>query len=333
MDYDFTRREAQFERTVFVLTLNRKAMTERIVIGEAGEARRRLERSTGEVFYDESRPLGTLLFRLEADPDRQWNRNAMFLHESYEKLRQTERWKLAEPTRLFLLGKYKGGEPATLYAALRTWDEYLNCYNLNHGPDLFLQRTSLLYRPFFLYGEHWPWQEEAGTVQPLHDGESQVELWYPVGKWPFECVVAFASLQPVIFYYLQRIREWGLHVMQCGVCGRDFLAPTKRYEYCSDECRKARMAKAKREFDKRAKGDRLGQHGEAAYNHWYNHLRRLKRGNADPEKLAAFQAAMGIFRSEAKRRKDAVKRGELDFSEYTGWLVAQYDEADRLAGE
>jgi hypothetical protein len=42
---------------------------------------------------------------------------------------------------------------------------------------------------------------------------------------------------------------------------------------------------------------------------------------------------MGEFRTEAKWRKDAVKRGELNFSEYTGWLVAQYDEADRLAGE
>lgn len=120
MDYDFTRRKVQFGRTVFVLTLNRKAMTERIVIGETGEAHRCLERGTGDVLYDETHPLGTLLFRLEADPGREWNRNAMYLHESYEKLRQTERWKQAEPARLFLLEKYKSGEPAALYAALRT---------------------------------------------------------------------------------------------------------------------------------------------------------------------------------------------------------------------
>ena len=335
MLYDFTRREARFGRNVFVLALDRKAMTERVVIGESSEARRLLERGTGDVYFDETRPLGTLLFTFEADPDRAWNFNAMRLRESYEKLRQSERWKLAALCADFLRGKVEGGNPTAMFAAIRTWDEYLNRYNQNHGPDLFVERTSLLYRPFFLYGEARPWKEEAeaALAQAIHDGESQVELWYPVRKRPFECVVAFASFQPVIFYYLQRIREWGLHFMACGMCGKDFLAPTRRYEYCSGECRKARMVQAKREFDERAQGDRLEQHDEAAYNHWYNHLRRMKRGSAAPERIAAFRAAMRAFRADARTRKNAVKSGEMPLAAYTGWLVKQYDEADRLAEE
>ena len=151
MLYDFTRREARFGRNVFVLALDRKAMTERVVIGESSEARRLLERGTGDVYFDETRPLGTLLFTFEADPDRAWNFNAMRLRESYEKLRQSERWKLAALCADFLRGKVEGGNPTAMFAAIRTWDEYLNRYNQNHGPDLFVERTSLLYRPFFLY--------------------------------------------------------------------------------------------------------------------------------------------------------------------------------------
>lgn len=44
MNYDFTKRERGFGRMVFALTLDRKKMTERIVIGEAEEVRRGLER-------------------------------------------------------------------------------------------------------------------------------------------------------------------------------------------------------------------------------------------------------------------------------------------------
>lgn len=337
MDYDFSKRERAFGRIVFALSLNRKKLTERIVIGETSEVRWRLESGTGEVYYDQTRPLGQFLIDFEADPDRKWNVNAMFLRESYGKIFPARgvKNKDIKPAADFLGEQYGRREPSTMYAAIRTWEEYVKCYNMNHGPDLFLDAVSLLYHPFFQYDRYRPWQEDAAKAlsRTLHDGESQVELWYPVAKRPFECVVAFSSFQPVIFYALHKIEEWGFVFQECKVCGKYFLARSKHYELCGDACRKVQAVEAKRQFDERAKGDRLEQLYDSAYFYWYNRLRILRRAKAAPEKMAAVEAAFKAFRAEAIRQKGEVKRSEMRFEDFSGWLVKQQDEIDRLMKE
>lgn len=334
MGYDFSKRKRGFGKIVFALTLNRKKMTERIVIGEMSETRRQLEDGTGNILYDQTRPLGKFLIDFETDTERKWNRNAMTLRESYGKvIRQAERWKMAAPVSDFLRGKYESGEPSALFAAVKTWDEYLNCFNLNHGADLLISCLSTLYRPFFLYGDNRPWHEEATSAlsKVLRDEEAAVELWYPALKRSFECVVASASFLPLIAYYLHKIEDWGFVFQRCKVCGNDFLARSRHYELCSDECRKVQAAEAKREFDERAKGDRLEQLDEAAYYYWYNRLRKLKRGKtADTEKAAVIGAAFKAFRKEAVRRKGMVKRAEIPITEFSAWLIEQQNEVDRL---
>ena len=79
MNYDFTIRERGFGRVVFALALDKKRMTERIVVGRSDDARMRLENGGGEVFYDEIRPLGSLLIAFEADGKGEWNKNGVSL--------------------------------------------------------------------------------------------------------------------------------------------------------------------------------------------------------------------------------------------------------------
>ncbi len=81
----------------------------------------------------------------------------------------------------------------------------------------------------------------------------------------------------MIFYYLNKVNEWGYVFHGCKVCGKDFLARSRHYELCSDDRRKEQAVAAKREFDERAKGDRLEQLDEAAYYYWYNRLRKLRK--------------------------------------------------------
>ena len=100
----------------------------------------------------------------------------------------------------------------------------------------------------------------------------------------------------------------------------------------SDECRKVQAVEAKREFDERAKGDRLEQLDEAAYYYWYNRLRKLRKA-ANPDRTAAFKTAFDDFRKEAVRRKADVKSGITQFGEFSAWLIQQQDEADRLMDE
>ena len=173
MDYDFTKRERVFEKIVFVLTLDRKKMTERIVFGEVNETRRHLKYGAGKVYYDKIRPLGKFLLDFETDKDRQWNVHAMQLRESYSKIFpfESERWKIAAPVSDFLRGKYKSGEPSAMFAAISMWENYLNCYYLRHGADLLIQRINLLCRLFVVYGEYKPWRKEAAALsQAIHDG-------------------------------------------------------------------------------------------------------------------------------------------------------------------
>ena len=334
MDYDFTRREWDFRRIVFALTLGREKMTERIVIGEMNETRRHLSNGAGEVYCDQTRPLGQLLFNFEADSDRVWNVNAERLRESYGKTFpfEPERWKMASPVSDWLKDKYATGEPSAMFAAIRTWEEYLYCYSINHGADLLINRLNLLYRPFFLYSEHKPWQKKADSLsQPIHDGESQVELWCPVNKRPFECVVASASFQPLIYYYLHKMKGWKYIFQTCKVCDKYFLARSKHYELCSDECRKAQAVQAKREYDEKTEGDALEQSYETAYYYWYNRLRKLKREkNPNADKISVVSEAFEAFCKEAVKRKSMAKRGKIEAKEFTDWLFKQQIEADRL---
>lgn len=198
---------------------------------------------------------------------------------------------------------------------------------------MLIQRLSALYRPFFLYEHSRPWQEEttATLSQVLRDEEAAVELWYPALKRSFEYVVASTSFLPVIAYYLHKIEEWGFVFQRCKVCGKDFLARSRHNELCSDKCRKKQAVEAKREFDERAKGDRLEQLYEAAYYYWYNRLRKLRREKAaNPEKTAAMGEAFKAFRKEAVKRKWQVKRGEMKLNDFSSWLIAEQNEVDRL---
>jgi hypothetical protein len=338
MKYDFSSRERGFGRIVFAMTLDRKKLTERIVIARSDEARIRLERGAGNVYFDEVRPLGSFLINFEGDKAGNWNKNASILRESYGKAipLMSVRWKYAAPAADYLRGKGESEEPSALFAAVRTWDEYLNCFNQNHGADLLTERLAALYRPFMLYAEHRPWEELAPDAMSaaLRDADSEVALWYPAQKRAFEVVAAYSSLLPVIQYYLHKLNVWGYVFQQCKICGKHFVARSRHYELCGDECRRAQAAENKREFDERAKGDKLEQLHENAYNYWYNRLRKLKKGTAaDPEKAAAVGAAFKEYRKEAVRRKTAVKDGELSFTDYSAWLIEQQNAVDALMGE
>ncbi len=349
MKYDFINRERGFGRIVFVLTLDRKKLTERIVIARSDDARLCLEKDADDVYYDETRPLGSLLVSFEGDKTGSWNKNAFILRESYGKVIpfMSMRWKYAASAADYLRGKAECGEPSALFAAVRTWDEYLNCFNLNHGADLLTERLSMLYKPFSVYADYKPWHDKAPEIlsRATTDGESAVELWYlkHMGErsakgaarftsWHvMECVAASASLMPVIAYYLHKVTEWRFVFQQCKVCGKDFIARSRHYALCSDECRKKQATEAKHEFDERVKGDRLEQLDEAAYFYWYNRLRKLRHGkNANSERAARMGVAFKTFRKEAIKRKGEVKRGEIKLAEFTGWLTEQQDVADAL---
>ena len=93
MKYEFSLKNQAFRRVVIALTLDKKKMTERIVIGESGEVRLQLERGIGEIYYDQTRSLGSLLIDFESDTHRKWNVNAVDMCETYGKIFTTNKAK------------------------------------------------------------------------------------------------------------------------------------------------------------------------------------------------------------------------------------------------
>ena len=182
MRYNFGSQEREFGRVVFALTLNLKRMTERIIIGRTDDVRERLESKTGEVYYDETRPLGSLLLTFESGKTGEWNRNGVVLRDSYKMVfpMEAERWRMAAPVSDFLRRKYESGEPSAMFAAIRTWEDYLNCFGMNHGADIFNDRTAMLCKPFHIYADYKSWRKEADGLltSAWRDRESQVELKY-----------------------------------------------------------------------------------------------------------------------------------------------------------
>ena len=337
--YDFTSREREFGRVVFALTLDKKKLAERIIIGKVDEVRRLLNGGDGEVYYDEVRPLGSLLLSFESDPNGDWNKNHMILRESYGKekllrITKTARWEIAAPVQEFLQSKDASGEPSAIFAAIRTWEEYINPVNEKaKSADAFTGRLHMLYKPFQIYAKYKPWHELAvkDLSVAIPGEESAVELWYPVIKRPFETVVAASSFLPIIFYYTHKVKEWNFVFRQCTVCDEHFLARSRHYELCSDECRKIKASATKKEFDERAKGDKLEQLDEATYYYWYNRWRKLKKGKyANLENAAAFKVELDVFRDEAVKRKAAVKSRQLSDVDFFTWLAQQQNLADTL---
>ncbi|MCL1882474.1 MAG: hypothetical protein FWF81_01800 [Defluviitaleaceae bacterium] len=336
--YDFTSKEPEFGRVVFALTLDRKKLAEKIIIGRVDEVRRKLNGGDGDIYYEGTRPLGSLLLHFESDINGDWNMNISPLCESYTKIfpRHSARWKMVAPVQKFLTEKYNSGEPSAMFAAIRTWEDYLRYFNQDHGADLLNGSLFTLYKPFQVYGKHKPWRDEAAAALSvaIQDGESGVELWYPVKKRMFETVVTSSSFLPIIFYYTHKINEWKFVFQQCKICDAHFLARSRHYELCSDKCRKIKNSTTKKEYDERAKEDTPTKLYETTYYYWYNRLKKLRKGkHANPENAEAYDIEFKKFCKEGIARKAAVKNRKMSLADFSSWLAQQKNEADRLMDE
>ena len=116
MEMEFMRHEPCYNRILFVLTLDRKKMKERILIGEELQVRFRLQGDkAADVLCDTTRLLGTFLAEFEHDKDGEWNRFGLApLREALH----SNRWKqpaLEQAAGEFLKTKFDTGNPLRMY--------------------------------------------------------------------------------------------------------------------------------------------------------------------------------------------------------------------------
>ena len=139
-----------------------------------------------------------------------------------------------------------------------------------------------------------------------------------------ESVSAYASLYPLITYYLNRLNDWGLCFRKCKVCGRIFLAKSQRYGLCGDKCRKKQALQNKREFDERARKNNYDLLYKNECQNWRNKINKAKKTAGFPaDRLEEMLTAFEAFKKEALKRKKAVKEKTASPKEFTDWLYQQ----------
>ena len=337
MEQLFVRGHPQYDRILLVLTLDRKKMKERILVGEEQQIRFRLEGSEGaDVVCDVMRPLGAFIENFVYDPQGEWNLSGLGpLRDALH----TNRWKqpaLAQRAGDFLRAQYETGDPVRMYAALRIWNGYLLAReprDRSAACDRLMAEMGALTSAF--HGEKvLDMDPETGRPRPLDLGQrffgrtrstdARLDLWYPAGRQSMECVAAYASFYPLIIYYLNRLREWGLFFRKCKVCGKIFLAASQRYELCSDKCRKAQALQNKRDFDERARENNYDLLYKNECQSWRNKIKKAEKiPDFPPERLETMCSAFDAFKKEALVRKKAVKGKTASPKEFSDWLFQQ----------
>ncbi len=329
MEFDFTVKKPLSQPIVLMVSLDKARHKERVIIAETDYLLSR----RGVVYYDETKPLGNFLVHFESDAGSQWNLCVMDLYQSYGKI--FRQWSDAETAAEFLRGKFEEGNASAKYAALRIWNEYLLClYDRNQDKKAFQYTAQLLTRPFQHYLHHKPWDKLPDDIinRSLSIEDSRISLLYPYARQKAEYAVVQNSLQPLLYYYMRRLADWGLRFRQCKVCGKYFLAESQKYMICSAKCRKIQGKDNKRRFDERLQNDTMGKYYESAYNYWYNRLRKLKKTD-DENALLQAKDAFDAFRAEAAQKKKGLASGSISQAEFGTWLEEQKDIIDKIMDE
>lgn len=147
----FVRHQPCGDRIVFALTLDRKKMKERIMVGKADQIFYGLNGNTdAELPCDMTRLLGTFLTDFENDMQGDWNRfGIMPLYEALH----VNRWKqpeLEQQAGDFLRKKYAVLDPVRQYVAVRIWNEYLKTREYRErdaASEQFVSRMGKLTEP------------------------------------------------------------------------------------------------------------------------------------------------------------------------------------------
>ena len=334
---EFVRHEPYYDRILLVLTLDRKKMKERILIGKELEIRFRLQGSMdANILCDLTRPLGSFLTEFEHDPDGDWNLYG--LSPLWEAL-HSNRWKqpaLEQAAGDFLRKKFDSDDPLQMYVAFRIWNDYLIAREPRDREAACQRFMNKMSRFTMSFREESPLQFDSDTGKPkqfhissrifgsVPPEETRLDLWYPDNRRMTECVATYTSFYPLVTYYLNRLNDWGLCFRKCKVCGHIFLAKSQRYELCSDKCRKKQALQNKREFDERARENSYDLLYKNECQNWRNKINKARKTTDFPaNRLEEMTAAFDAFKKEALQKKKAVKEKTTSSKEFMDWLYQQ----------
>lgn len=332
---------------ILALSLDKARGCERIIIGEEQQVRRRLDGLGSDVLYDRERPLGQLLFSHEKQIDKDWNAEVIFsLKKALASVLQRKEYEASAWE--FLEGKVKSLDPICMFTAYqcRIWyRENRTALGGERNSDQFEHQIMTLTRSF----KHILWGEEKNySVEQVMERveqytkingdeiDTQARVWYPGRRRHAEYLIIEKSFVPAILYYLNHLRDWGLCFCRCCVCNQIFLASSRHYSLCSEDCRKEKNRQNKREFDARARENKYDVDYKNTYQRMRNQLNSLRKaGNILKAEEDRIEAGFKAFCEGAVQRKKQIKT-LTDYKMFVDWLFEQervFEQLCEVAGK
>lgn len=326
---------------VMALSLNRDKKTERIIIGQTDKVDAWLAGTDKlTAMYDVVRPLGTFLLEHQAQDRGEWSQNAgALLAEAASSLQNRKEKETAAWN--YLSAKQNPEDMVCEFAVRQSWYWYQSLRTVlgsseksREYSDLFL----FLVRSFrqSLWGKDGACSLDAAwnTVQREINGqvntsiEQRMIIRYAARSRGEEWLLVSESFYPALQYYLRKLMDWGMCLCRCGVCNKVFIADSRHYSLCSQDCRRTQNRRNKQRFDKKGKENGYDQAYKNTCQRMRNGLKRIALPELYQEAEHWFQA----FRKEATGRKKQIRDSE-DTKAFMNWLFEREREFDRFSGK
>jgi len=322
------------ENCAFAVLLDMNKKTEKILIGELIDIKKRLDGfSDVKLLYENTRDIGRLIMDFTPIAEDLSNIRVALLDSASGRKPPHFNREIDHLNRL-----YGSDNPIHRFTALLMWQEYQRYY-LNEKKDsgaLFdvFDDITLALR-FNLIDNVKSWQEQ-NRKNPLAYLDSDfrkypVSVYYGSDKNASEYAVSGRSLLPIAVYYLKHVYSSGRYIQTCPICGSSFVAKTiGMTTLCSDKCRRIQGKENKRQFDERARELPHERAYKNTYMYWYNKVKKCQRMDLPKDKLSGVETAFHSFSQESAKRKKAIGRDKEAASKYESWLLTQRDAIDGL---
>lgn len=336
--------EIPMERFSFAIAIDLQKTEERVLIDTADNIQRKLRGDQGiSLFYDQSRPLGQLLFDYEEQDDGEWFGEVIC--PINQLLQNSKRGGILSPEVQDVLEHHiKSSNPVGQYTALNAAQFFFCEVDVVRGSkwiNLFDSRMRNLVKSF--QGEllsvayFKPFAVAYSKVQMIiHHNRlycrDEMKTLDPLSDRRLECFMTDGDIIPLVAKYLMLLSENKYKLKLCDRCGKRFVAGHGNATLCSDLCRSERQKQHCREHAVRTKESEK----DVAYKSCRRVMKRClngvkKRCGESSEKYCLTKVRYDVFLQEGKARKAAVKT-YADFKRFEDWLFAQEREFRAFCG-
>jgi hypothetical protein len=319
---------------------------ERVLIGKQLDIQYKLQGAdVSGILYDEIRPFGSFLLKLDDDREGDWNTALSNLAEarcildksSYSRLVKKEDPKIYEFEAMRILSdKFESGDLISKYVALRIWYGYWEIRGNKNKDDFeqFFGKAQTLVHPFSEYGSNLEERTELTPEHPVFRYAKKLSFREKSSERfslseNIDCIFVQNSLMPIKKFYADKIGTMKKHVMKCERCGQFYIADSERFQYCGDVCKKMarkRSLEQRRGIGLTAEVDRLCND---AYAHWNNRLTKIRKSPEwSAEAVQIYADKKMVFQKKKTEMRKRYKAGEISFSELRDWLIKQSNEAE-----